>query len=52
MVQSEKGLESFCICPICFSKCSACVDNKTSPLNVQALRDLYLKVKDDERDER
>ena len=32
MVQDEKGLESRCICPQCFSTCSACMGTEQKPL--------------------
>lgn len=32
MVQSEKGLESGCVCPECFNKCSACMGVGAKPL--------------------
>ena len=38
MVQDEKGLESRCICPVCFATCSACMGTVQSPLDRDGLR--------------
>ncbi len=38
MVQEEKGLESKCICPQCFSSCSACMGTAGEPLDLESLR--------------
>ena len=32
MVQDERGLESRCICPNCFSTCNACMGTEQSPV--------------------
>ena len=32
MVQDEKGLESRCICPICFTTCNACMGTEQTPV--------------------
>lgn len=32
MVQDEKGLESRCICPLCFETCSACMGTEQAPV--------------------
>lgn len=38
MVQDEKGLESRCICPVCFATCSACMGTVQPPLDRDGLR--------------
>lgn len=38
MVQDEKGLDSRCICPQCFSTCSACMGTAGEPLDLESLR--------------
>ena len=38
MVQDEKGLESKCVCPQCFSSCSACMGTAGEPLDLESLR--------------
>lgn len=38
MVQDEKGVESRCICPQCFSTCSACMGTAGGPLDIESLR--------------
>ena len=42
MVQSEKGVESMCVCPNCFNTCSACMGNRTSVKSVEELKQLFL----------
>ena len=43
MVQDEKGIESRCICPVCFFVCSACVGTEGGqPLDLDSLRMLAL----------
>ena len=32
MVQDEKGLESRCICPNCFTTCNACMGTEQAPI--------------------
>lgn len=43
MVQDEKGLMSRCICPQCFSTCSACMGTIGEPLDREALRAVALE---------
>lgn len=38
MVQDEKGLSSRCICPQCFSTCSACMGTIGEPLPLEDLK--------------
>lgn len=38
MVQDEKGLSSRCICPECFSTCSACMGTIGEPMDLESLR--------------
>lgn len=33
MVQDEKGVNSRCICPICFETCNACMGTEQQPLS-------------------
>ena len=40
MVQDEKGLESRCICPECFTTCSACMGTPQQPASPEELRAL------------
>ncbi|MDO4543871.1 MAG: hypothetical protein Q4C01_04880 [Clostridia bacterium] len=42
MVQNEKGLDSGCICPECFTKCSACMGGEEGPLDKDSLRMIAL----------
>lgn len=37
MVQDERGLESRCICPECFSTCSACMGTEQGPEHREGL---------------
>lgn len=37
MVQHEQGLESGCVCPECFTKCSACMGTKQPPIAANEL---------------
>lgn len=43
MVQDEKGLNSRCICPQCFSTCSACMGTIGEPMSVESLRFVALE---------
>lgn len=43
MVQDEKGLSSRCICPNCFTTCSACMGTAQKPLSPTQLRSLALE---------
>ena len=38
MVQDEKGLDSRCICPVCFATCSACMGTVQTPLDRDGLK--------------
>ncbi len=38
MVQSEKGLDSTCVCPTCFHKCNACMGTQQTPLQPDDLK--------------
>ena len=43
MVQREQGVESGCVCPECFSVCTACVTPEGGqPLSPEALKRLFL----------
>lgn len=43
MIQDEHGIESCCICPICFTKCSLCINDRNQPLDREALYSLLKK---------
>ena len=43
MVQDEKGLQSRCICPQCFSTCSACMGTIGEPMRVEDLKFIALQ---------
>lgn len=43
MVQDERGLESRCICPICFATCAACMGTPAAPKTAEALREELLR---------
>lgn len=38
MVQDEHGVDSRCICPVCFNTCSLCVNNQTVPKTREELQ--------------
>lgn len=50
MVQDEHGLESCCICPVCFTKCSLCINDKNLPLSKGELEKLIKKRESMEMD--
>lgn len=51
MVQDERGLESRCICPLCFFTCSACMGTPAQPKTPEELRmELRLRAALDEAD--
>ena len=43
MVQDEKGLSSRCICPNCFTTCSACMGTAQKPMTPDQLRAVALE---------
>ena len=43
MVQDEKGLSSRCICPQCFTTCSACMGTGQAPMTSEQLRSVALE---------
>jgi len=43
MVQDEKGLGSRCICPECFTTCSACMGTRQKPMDSDSLRFMLLQ---------
>jgi len=43
MVQDEKGLGSRCICPECFTTCSACMGTPQEPAGREELKRLMLE---------
>lgn len=43
MVQDEKGLMSRCVCPQCFSTCSACMGTRQEPLTKESLELLLMQ---------
>ena len=43
MVQDEKGLGSRCICPECFTVCSACMGTRQAPMEPDQLRFMLLQ---------
>jgi hypothetical protein len=42
MVQDEKGLVSRCICPECFTTCSACMGTRQAPMPPNELKEMLL----------
>jgi len=42
MVQDEKGLGSRCICPECFTTCSACMGTRQTPMDADSLKFMML----------
>ena len=42
MVQKDQGIESYCICPVCFSKCSMCMGTGTKVQSRDELKATYL----------
>ncbi|MDO4564211.1 MAG: hypothetical protein Q4C04_01195 [Clostridia bacterium] len=38
MVQSEKGLDSGCVCPECLTRCTACMGAMGAPKSAEELR--------------
>ena len=43
MVQDEKGLGSRCICPECFTVCSACMGTRQAPMEPDQLKFMLLQ---------
>ncbi len=43
MVQDEKGLGSRCICPECFTTCSACMGTPQKPADKEQLQYMMLE---------
>ena len=41
MVQDVKGIDSGCICPVCFTKCTSCTDNNSSPMNKETIKLMF-----------
>lgn len=38
MVQDEKGFQSRCICPECFTVCTACMGTAGKPLSIDQIK--------------
>ena len=53
MVQEERGLLSRCVCPNCFSTCSACMGTRQQPASREELAELLRlrRIKDAENGE-
>ena len=48
MVQEERGLLSRCVCPNCFSTCSACMGTRQQPASREELAELLRRRLEDE----
>ena len=48
MIQSEHGLESGCVCPACFNRCSACMGTEQPPLRIAELQQRITELQFDE----
>lgn len=43
MVQDEKGLGSRCVCPECFTTCSACMGTQQKPMEPDQLKNMLMQ---------